>query len=295
MLDFNVIPIFLAVVEEGSFSRAAEKLGITTSAVSRRISSLEERLGTRLLLRTTRTLSLTESGQRYLEYSRQALLAINDAENAARERKDVASGTLRLSAPVNLGRGQLAHLIPVFLKANPLVNFHITLGDVFTRVNPEDFDLIITAAPIPSGSYKSTKIHSIPGAIIASPDYLKKYGRPGKPEDLLNHNCLLPSFQEIYDNWIFYKDDQEVKVKVNGNYFCNNPVAVKITALAGHGIACLPIEVVKDELASGELVKLFEDYHLPTRSLRAYHIEKHFVPAKVKVFVDFLVENLGVD
>lgn len=293
MPDFNGISVFQTVVEQGSFSQAAEVLGITTSAVSRRISGLEEHLGVKLLKRTTRSLSLTESGQRYLEYARQAQQAIIDAENAAREKKDVASGILKLNAPVNLGRGKLAEIIPDFLKANPLVSFHITLNDVFTRINPDDYDLIITTSPVPRGSFISTKFYSVQGAVVASPEYLEKHGHPQIPEELQQHNCLLPSFSEVLDNWLFYKDEQEVKVQVSGNFFCNNPVAVGICAQKGIGIACLPLAQVQQDIDTGRLVRLFTDYQIPERALRAYYSEKHFVPAKVRVFVDFLTQRLG--
>ena len=293
MQDFNTISIFQSVVEQGSFSRAAEKLGITTSAVSRRISSLEQHLGVRLLRRTTRSLSLTESGQRYLEYATQAQQAVIDAENAAREKKDVASGTLRLSAPVNLGRGKLAELIPLFMQANPLVSFHISLSDVFTKINPDDFDLVLTTAQPPSGSFHAVKLYSVKGCIVCSQDYMDKHGTPASPEALQSHNCLLPSFYEIYDDWIFTKEDKEIKVKVNGNYFCNNPVAVQTAAREGVGIACLSANQVNEDIAACKLIQLFGDYRMPDRSLRIYYSEKHFVPAKVRVFVDFLVDNLG--
>jgi DNA-binding transcriptional LysR family regulator len=293
MQDFNAILIFQTVVEQGSFSRAGVKLGITTSAVSRRISGLEQHLGVRLLKRSTRSLSLTESGQRYLEYAIQAQQAVVDAENAARERKDIASGILRLNAPVNLGRGRLAELIPEFIKKNPLVSFHISLNDVFTRVNHDDYDLILTTAPIPSGSFNSVKLFSITGTIVCSPAYLKEHGEPASPEALQTHNCLLPSFYEIYDDWVFQKDDTEIKIKVTGNYFCNNPIAVQIAAREGIGIACLPFYLVSEDIRKGKLLRLFEDYHMPERALRIYYSEKHFVPAKVRVFVEFLLKHLG--
>ena len=293
MPDYNGISVFQTVVEQGSFSQAADVLGITTSAVSRRISGLEHHLGVKLLKRTTRSLSLTESGQRYLEYARQAQQAIIDAENAAREKKDVASGVLKLNAPVNLGRGKLAEIIPDFLKANPLVSFHITLNDVFTRINPDDYDLIITTSQVPRGSFISTKFYSVQGAVVASPDYLQKHGHPRIPEELQQHNCLLPSFSEVLDNWLFYRDEQEVKVQVSGNFFCNNPVAVEICAVKGIGIACLPLTQVQQAIDAGRLVRLLTDYQIPERALRAYYSEKHFVPAKIRVFVDFLIQRLG--
>lgn len=293
MPDFSGVSVFQTVVEQGSFSQAAEQLGITTSAVSRRISGLEEHLGVKLLNRTTRSLSLTESGQRYLEYARQAQQALIDAENAAREKKDVASGVLKLNAPVNLGREKLAEIIPEFLKANPMVSFHITLNDVFTKINPDDYDLIITTSQVPRGSFISTKFYSIQGAVVASPEYLEKHGHPQIPEELQNHNCLLPSFSEVQDNWLLYKDEQEIKVQVTGNFFCNNPVSVGIAALKGIGIACLPLPQIKQDIDDGRLVQLFPDYQLPERALRAYYSDKHFVPAKIRVFVDFLMQHLG--
>lgn len=292
MSEISAIPVFLAVIEEKSFSRAAEKLGITTSAVSRRISALEKHLGVKLLNRTTRSLDLTESGERYFEYARQALMAATDAENAAKEKKDVPSGTLRISTPVTLGRLQLARLAPIFLEQHPQVNIQITMSDVFTKVDPDEFDIILSVGDIPSTNYKATKILDNFGAVVASPDYLKKHGTPTCPEDLAQHNCLLPSFQLVPDEWVFMKDDEEVKIKVTGNYFCNNPEGVKISTLGGLGISCLPLPLLREEIRQGTLVPLLTDYELPRRALRAFYQDKHFLPAKVKVFIDFLINNL---
>tara|TARA_R110000772_G_scaffold209110_3_gene319652 strand:+ start:487 stop:1395 length:909 start_codon:yes stop_codon:yes gene_type:complete len=293
MQDFSAIPIFIAVVEEKSFSRAAERLGITTSAVSKRVSGLEAKLNVKLLTRTTRKLSLTESGSRYFEYAQQAMLAMQDAENAALEKKDVPSGTLRVSAPVTFGRRMLASMVPQFLKENPLVSIQIEMSDVFSKVNIEDFDIILSTGNIPSTSYKAIKILNVPGVVCASPEYLAARSTPEQPAELVNHNCLLLSFHHVADEWVFIKDDEETKVKVSGNYSCNNPEAVHKSALAGLGITCLPSNLVIEDLSSGSLVPLFEDYTIPPRIFRAIYPEKRFQPAKVRVFIEFLINNLG--
>ena len=293
MQDFLAIPVFMAVVEEKSFSRAAERLGISTSAVSKRISGLEANLNVKLLNRTTRKLSLTEFGARYFEYTQQAMLEMQDAENAALENKDIPSGTLRVSAPVTFGRRTLASIVPQFLKENPLLNIQIEMSDVFSKVNIEDFDVILSTGNIPSTSYKAIKIITVPGIVCASPDYLEKYGTPRQPEELVTHNCLLLSFHHIADEWVFIKNEEETKVKISGNYSCNNPEAVMKSALAGLGITCLSARHVEKYLRKGELVGLFEDYTIPPRIFRAIYPEKRFQPAKVRVFIEFLISNLG--
>jgi len=295
MKDFSSIPVFLAVVEEHSFSKAAETLGITTSAVSKRVSNLESNLGVKLLHRTTRKLRLTESGERYLKYAYQASSALEDAKNAAIEKKDVPSGTLRISVPATTARVHLGTLVPKFLEEYPLVNIHMEMIDVFTDFNVEDFDLILSPGYTLNSSYKAIKVMSIGGVTCASPDFIAKYGKPNTPEELINFNCLLPSMHKVVDDWVYKKNDEEIKVKVSGNYYCNSPEVVRIAALSGLGITCLSPGLLKSDLEKGNLVALLTDYINPNRELRAIYPDKQYTPAKVNVFIDFLLKHLGTN
>jgi len=290
--NFIDIPIFLSVVEENSFTRAAEKLGLTNSAVSKRVSNLEKHLNVKLLNRTTRKIALTEAGERYLEYARQARSAVEEAEHAATESENMPNGLLRISAPVVFGNIVLANLLPAFLKKHPQLKVEVDLTDVFSKVNIEDFDLMLTSTHFIDSSYSATTISVSETKVISSPEYIALYGTPVTPEELVNFNCLLPSTHQIPDQWIFSKDEDEIKVKVSGNVKINNPLAVKNLTLNGMGIACLGMNMVEEEIEKGSLVTILNDYKIPPRIFRAIYPKKNYVPAKVKAFIDFLLSEL---
>lgn len=292
MENFVDIPIFLAVVEENSFTRAAEKLGLTSSAVSKRVSNLEEHLKVKLLNRTTRKVELTESGERYIEFAKQAYKAIQDAENTATENDNMPTGTLRVSAPVTFGHEVLAELLPIFLQKYPQLSIEIELTDVFTKVKIEDFDVILTAAHFFNSAYSATNLSIDEARVVASPEFLSKYGTPETPEELVNFNCLLPSSHLIPNQWVFFKGTDEIKVHVSGNAKINNPLAVRTLTLEGIGISCLQLDTIYGDIEKGDLVKILDDHKITPRIFKAIYPEKNYLPVKVKVFIDFLTEEI---
>lgn len=289
------IPVFLAVVEESSFTKAAERLGLTSSAVSKRVSILEQHLNVKLLNRTTRKVELTESGERYIEYAKQAYKAVKEAENAATENDSMPTGVLRVSAPVTFGHEVLANLLPLFLQKYPSLSIEIELTDVFTKVKIEDFDVILTAAHFFDTSYSATNISIDEARVIASPEFLAKYGTPNTPEELVNFNCLLPSSHLIPNQWVFFKDKDEIKVQVSGNVKINNPLAVRRLTLEGIGISCLQLDTIYEDLKKGDLVTILDEYKIIPRIFKAIYPQKKYIPAKVKVLIDFLTDELGRD
>ncbi len=292
MENFVDIPIFLAVVEENSFTRAAEKLGLTSSAVSKRVSNLEEHLNVKLLNRTTRKVELTESGERYIEHAIQAYKAVQEAENAATENDNMPSGVLRVSAPVTFGHEVLAKLLPIFLQKYPQLCIEIELTDVFTKVKIEDFDAILTAAHFFNSAYSATNLSIDEARVVASPEFLSKYGTPDTPEELVNFNCLLPSSHLIPNQWVFFKGKDEIKVQVSGNAKINNPLAVRILTLEGIGISCLQLDTIYEDVEKGDLVTILDEYKITPRIFKAIYPQKNYLPLKVKVFIDFLIDEL---
>jgi len=286
--NFNDIPIFIAVVKEKSFSRAAGKLGLSVSAVSKRVSALERHLSVKLLNRTTRKLNLTEAGERYFEYAKQASSALEDAEIAATENDRGLSGTLRISSPVTFGNTILPNLLPIFLKKHPNIKIEIDLTDVFTKIKLEDFDLILTFAKFFNSSYKATNIHAAGGSVVVSPEFISLYGNPNIPEELANFNCLLPSIHEIPDEWIFIKENDEIKVKVSGNVQINNPLAIRDLTLKGLGISCLPNYIIYKDIKNGNLVTILNEFKIAPRIFQAIYPEKNYLPVKTRAFIDFL-------
>ncbi|PCJ39778.1 MAG: hypothetical protein COA71_12895 [SAR86 cluster bacterium] len=290
--NFNDIPIFLTVVEESSFSRAAEKLGLTNSAVSKRVSNLERHINIKLLNRTTRKVGLTEAGERYIKYAKQAYKALEEAEYAATENDDIPNGVLRISAPVTFGSTVLANLLPAFLKKYPQLKIEIDLTDVFTKVVVENFDIILTSAHFINSSYNATNINVSEVKVCTSPEFISLYGAPNTPEELVNFNCILPSAHLIPNQWVFFKGKDEIKVQISSNVKINNPLAVRALTLQSVGISCLPLEIVNGDLEKGNMLTILDSYKITPRVLKAIYPENKYLPIKIKKFIDYLIGEI---
>lgn len=291
--DVGAIPIFTTLVEQKSFTRAADKLGISTSAVSKRITKLEAHLGVKLIQRSTRKLALTEAGDRYYAHASKAIRAIEEAENSATELQEIPRGLLRISAPISLGRLHLGAIIPQFLKLYPQIELHINMRDAFTKVVLDDFDIILASGEVSDASLQLKKIANLEGLICASPEYLAQHGTPKVPQDLQQHNCLVFSFHPIPRQWTFWRKGKPVTIHVSGNYQCNNAEVVREAVLQGMGIGCLPTFLIGDDIKDGRIVTFMEDYIIQNRELSAAFPEKKYVPEKVSVFIDFLIDKFG--
>jgi len=293
MQDISAIPVFTAVIDQGSFSKAADKLGITKSAVSKRISGLEAQLGVKLLYRSTRKLSLTEAGERYFTYAQQALEAAQEAENAATELQQIPKGLLRISSPMSFGRLHLAPMIPKFLQQYPQIILHLEMSDTQSDVIAEGFDLALRAGNLADSSLIARKLAPLHSVLCASPQYLAKQSIPKTPKDLLLHNCILYTHHTVVNEWVFIKDSVEETVRISGNYQVNNSEALREALVQGLGIGRLPTFISGIEINEGNLVPVINDYVMPFISLYAVFPEKRYMPEKVRVFIDFIVEHLG--
>ncbi len=296
MENFGAIPVFVAVIENGGFSAAAEKLGISKSAVSKRINKLETHLGVRLLHRTTRKLSLTEAGERYFERAKQALLAVNQAEDAVTELQGEPQGTLKISAPMSFGRLHMAPLIPKLLKRYPKLQVSLIMDDRKIDLIAEGYDVAIRSGYHLSDSTliarKLTPLHQV---LCASPDYLKQHGVPKIPNELREHNCVLFSYSSDTNEWTLNKKDLSETVKVSGNYQVNNSEALLEALKQGIGIGRLPTFVAGSDLRARRLIKVLDSYHIPSQNFYAIYPEREYLPAKVRVFIDFAIEYFGGD
>lgn len=293
MKDINATAIFAAVVDAGSFSGAADKLGVTKSAVSKRITGLEERLGVKLLVRTTRKLSLTEAGQRYLVHVQTALRAIEDAEFAATELQQVPQGTLRISAPMSFGRLHVAPEIPKFLRAYPEITVQLDMSDVTHDLVSDGYDIALQAGALSETTLIVRKLAPLRSVLCASKDYVEQHGLPLSPEELIDHNCLLYSYHTSINEWVLAKDGDEVRVQVSGNYQVNNSEALLEAVTQGIGIGRLPTFVAGEAIKAGQLVPVLKGYDMPSKSLYAVFPERKYLPMKVRVFIDFIVECFG--
>lgn len=293
MRHISTLPIFVSVIEQGSFSRAAEKLGLTKSAVSKRITELESQLGVKLLHRTTRKLSLTEAGERYFEYALIAVRAAQEAEDAATELQSVPKGILRVSALMSFGRLHLAPMIPVFLKQYPRIELHMTMNDRATDIVAEGFDVAIRVGDygkIVSTAKKIAPLHSV---LCASPAYIADYGLPTLPAALTHHNCILYAYHTVVNEWEFSKEGKIETVRISGNYQVNNSEALRESLVQGLGIGRLPTFIAGEDIKAGRLIPVLNDYVMPSKTLYAVFPEKQYLPEKVRVFIKFIIQNLG--
>lgn len=292
---FNVIPYFIAVVDHKGFSAAADALGISKSAISKRISQLEAHLGVRLLHRTTRKISLTEAGSRYYEYAAKANLEAQNAEDAVSQLQGEPQGKLKVNAPMSFGLIHMAGLIPEFLLRYPKISIDLVMNDKQVDLIEHGFDVAIRTGELKDSSLIARRLAPVHSIVCASPDYLEKQGAPATPADLSDHNCLLYSYSSNKDHWQFNNNTKEINIRVDGNYRVNNSEALKEALSKGLGIGRLPSFIAGDAIREGKLVNLFPSYSMPSKNVYAVYPERNYLPAKVRAFLDFAIEYFGED
>lgn len=295
MEEFSAIPVFVAVVEKGGFSAAARALGVSKSAVSKRINQLEKQLGVRLLYRTTRKLSLTEAGERYFEHAVRALQAAAEAEDAVAQLQGDPQGTLKISAPMSFGRLHVAPLIPKLLKRYPKLQVELVMDDRPTDLVAAGFDIAIRSGKMADSTLVARKLAPLRQVLCASPEYIAQYGLPSIPAQLAEHNCILFSYSSDNNIWTLCAEGEPETVQVSGNYRVNNSEALIEALRAGIGIGRLPTFVAGPDLKAGRLVQLFDTYQIPSQMFYAVFPERRYMPAKVRAFLDFAIENFGGD
>ncbi|WP_163135200.1 LysR family transcriptional regulator [Agarivorans sp. Alg241-V36] len=295
MEGFAAIPVFVAVVEHGGFSPAARSLGISKSAVSKRINQLEQQLGVKLLHRTTRKLSLTEAGKHYFEHAAKANNAAKDAEDAVAQLQGEPQGLLRINTPMSFGRLHIAPLIGKFLQRYPKITIDMMMDDKVVDLVAEGFDVAIRAGNLPDSSLIIRKLAPLKSVLCASPEYLKQHGIPQTIEQLAAHNCLQFSYSRDLKEWTFMRDGQSQSIEIKGNYRVNNSEALREAMLQGLGIGRLPTFVAGPDIVAGRLISLLNQYQMPSQSIYAVFSERQFLPAKVRAFVDFAIEHLAAE
>lgn len=293
MDTFGAIPVFVAVVESGGFSAAGHKLGISKSAVSKRITQLEDKLGVRLLYRTTRRLSLTEAGEHYYENAVKALAYASEAEDSVTQRQTRPLGRLRINTPMSFGRLHIAPLIPEFLKQYSGIHIDMVMDDRVVDLIEGGFDIAIRAGELPDSTLIARKLAPLRSVLCTSPEYIRQHHMPRTPADLIDHNCLLFSYSA--NEWIFSSQYETETVQVSGNYQVNNSEALHAALLQGAGIGRIPTFVVGPDIAAGRLVVVLGEYKMPAKIFYALFPKRQYLPAKVRVFIDFVVARFGGD
>ena len=288
----RALQVFAAVVDLGSFSAAGRALDLSPSAVSRIVDRIEARLGARLLLRSTRALTLTNEGRVYLQAARRILTDLDDVEQQIAD-QGVPRGRLRVSAALSHGRLCIVPLLGEFARLYPHILVDIALTDALVDVAGGQADIAIRFGPLADSALTARKLGETHRVIVASPDYLARAGTPRAPEDLHNHNCLNFNFRRAEPVWPFRRDGHDFTLSVKGTIEANNGETLGQLAAQGVGVTRVGAFSVAPELADGRLVALLEDYNPgDVEQIHAVFVGGGNVPARVRVFVDFLVDRL---
>jgi DNA-binding transcriptional LysR family regulator len=292
MDKYQEMRVFAAVADAGSFVAAADALEMSKAAVSRYVSELEQRLGVRLMHRTTRRLSLTQEGEVFLARSREILASIDDSEREISTHSESASGLLKVSAPVSFGMKHLAPLWSEFLQAHPGVSLDLQLADRVIDLVDEGFDVAVRIARLPDSSLVSRKLASTQLVLCASAKYLKARGVPKHPSELKQHDILAYSLLAMGDQWQFTGPKGHASVKVRPRMWTNNGDSCIAAAVRGAGIVMQPTFLLVDELASGRLVRVLPKWHSIELGIYAVYPTRKFVLPKVRVLLEFLSAKL---
>ncbi len=293
-LMLGSIELFCMAAEQGGFTAAATLAGLTPAAVSRSVARLEDRLGVRLFVRTTRKIRLSEAGQAYYEQCRPALNQLVEAEREANGQQATPSGLLRISAPTTYGHYRLLPLLPAFRARYPDIRVEVNVTNRNIDFAAEGYDLAVRVrAPVDS-TLIARHLEDADLVVVASPDYLRRHGVPQSPEDLRAHDCIqfeLPSSGRTIP-WLFRQEGRDTELLTQGGYACSDDVLAGAT-LARHGAGVFQAYrfVVEQDLREGRLVELLPQFGGRSRPYNLLYPQLRFVPLRVRTFVDFLLGN----
>jgi LysR family transcriptional regulator for bpeEF and oprC len=294
MQDLRTLAIFVKVAERLSFVRAAADLGITQSGVSNAISRLEDQIGTPLLARTTRKVSLTEHGAAYFERCRQALAEIEEAELVLKNAQLKPSGNLRIDMPVSFGRIKVVPLLGAFQARYPDIALRVTFNDRYVDHIEESVDVSVRFGNLQDSSLIARRLGGAQLSVVGAPRYFAKYGRPKRPEDLAGHNCLAFTFREtrLAREWRFAQSGAqgggETVLTPKGNMSLSDGASVCDAARAGYGLAQLQDFFIDTLIARGQLVAVLDKFKPAAQPIWLVYPQARHLSPKVRVFVDFM-------
>jgi DNA-binding transcriptional LysR family regulator len=285
--------VFAKVVETGTFTGAAKALGLSKGAVSKQVARLEDRLGARLLNRTTRRSSLTEVGSAFYERCRRIVAEAEEAELAVTRLHAEPRGTLRVNLPMSFGLRHIAEALPDFMAAYPEINLDVTLDDRVVDVIDEGYDLVVRITDLPDSTLIARRIAPFRVATCAAPAYWDAHGRPRHPDDLRGHACLLYSYLSNLNEWRFRGSAGPIAVRVDGPLRGNNGDMLRAAAVAGRGIIHSPTFIVGADLQAGRLECVLTEFEEEARGIYAVYPQNRHLTAKVRAFVDFMTARFG--
>lgn len=294
MDKFKQLETFVAVAAKGSLTAAAQAQGVAAAIIGRRLDALEERLGVKLMVRTTRKISLTHEGSAFLEDCQRLLADWSNAEASVSAGGIRASGHLRITAPAGFGRRHVAPLVPLFRQQHPDVSMSLNLSDRVVDIAAEGFDCAVRVGDLPDSSLVSVRLADNRRLCVATPAYLKRRGPPRTPQELHQHDCLMLSSDASQSRgWAFEIDGRVEHVRPGGPLDCSDGQVLHDWCLAGHGIAWRSRWEVAKEIDDGRLVSLLEDFAAPPNGIYAVFAQRKHLPLRVRLWVDFLKFQYG--
>lgn len=290
----TALTVFRHVAELNSFAEAGRRIGLSPAAISKNIAELETHLGARLINRTTRRMALTEEGRLYLDHIARGLDALAEADEVLCPVKTSPSGTLRVNAPMTVTLTRLSETIPEFLSRYPDLKLDLQLDDRRVDIVREGFDLVIRGSDnLEDSSLIARKLATMPHVLCAAPSYFEKCGKPEEPSDLKSLDHIRFSLSGHADNWEFTKDGRTERIAVAARYSVSSSLAVRDALRAGFGVSLMPLPYVKDDLNNGRLQSVLEDWSTVETTLYAVYPSRQHIAPKVRVFLDFLIEEFG--
>lgn len=297
---FTSMKIFIRVVEGGSLTSAAKRSGISTTMVSKHIRSLETRLAAQLIVRTTRRQRLTDFGRLYFEKCQEILNDVQSLDNAASESLLKPQGTVRVSIPQTFGIGLFMSRIASFQKSYPDIFLDIDISDTVSHILEDGIDIAVRLGNLPDSELIARQLQPYQLMICAAPEYLETHPMPLIPADLAKHDCLTYAYswssewRDLEREWQFYSDVGSETVAVRTRLRVNNSAALRVSALNGMGIAMLPSILIEDDLQAKRLIRILEDFKLPSRpTYLIYQGTSSMLPARLRIFIDFCINAFG--
>ncbi len=293
MANLAGLAVYAKVVEAGSFTGAARELGLSKSAVSKQISRLEDRLGARLLNRTTRRLNLTEVGAAFYQRAARIVADAEEAEQAATSLHTAPRGTLKVNAPMSFGILHVAPAIPSFMARYPELKVDMDLNDRLVDLIEEGYDIAIRIARLPDSSHVARTLAPLRQVVCATPDYWRRHPPPLEPAAIEKHDCLIYTYQLGGREWRFRGPDGPITVRISGRFRANNGDALRAAALGGLGLYLGPTFIVGEDLRAGRLRAVLQDFEETDLSIYAVYPHSRHLSTKVRAFVDFLARRFG--
>jgi DNA-binding transcriptional LysR family regulator len=292
MDTLRAMEVYITVVEAGSFVAAADRLDTSNAAISRHVAALEDHLGARLLNRTTRRLSMTDVGQEFFNRAQAIFADVSEAEAIAGQNSVKPTGQLRISAPLSFGIAKLSQWLPGFVARYPDLKLDIDLSDRLVDLATDGIDVAVRIGrQAATTNVISRRLGSIPLEICASPDYLQRRGTPTSPYELSDHQTTSYSYLATGDTWTMTNNQGRTEtIRISPSIHANNGDILGKLAAHGYGIVMQPSFVVEEDIAAGRLVRILNDWSVEGLNLYALYLSRKFLPAKVRVFIDYLSE-----